>query len=309
MIFKGDTMKKILNIIICLGIIGLLIYYIDPITDTLANLLAGEKKVFINKENEYAKKYDFKYVKLTEDFVPYNYEDLLNIYFTVLNNGTKTFTFYCPEEYSNCLDDVTQISKDDTTLTNITNFVHPFNNFNNIKVKRDSSGEITINITHLYTEEEKKIINNEIDNIMGNIIRADMNTQEKIKTFHDYIINNTKYDSNYENGNGNENSPKANGLLFNHLAICGGYADTMAIFLSKIDVKNYKVASKYHVWNALYLSDEQKWVHLDLTWDDPVTMNSDVDTLLHKFFLIDSNALKEFDTGKHEFDSTIYQEL
>ena len=281
----------------------------NPITDTLANLLAGEKKVFISEKNEYAKNYDFKFVKLTDDFVPYTYEDLLNIYFTVLNNGTDTFTFYCPDEYTECLSDVSKISEDETILTSITNYVHPYNSFSNIKVKRDSSGEITINVTHLYTDEEIELVNEKIDNIMGEIISADMDNQEKIKTFHDYIINNTKYDSNYEKGSGNKDSSKANGLLFNNIAICGGYADTMAIFLSKININNYKVASEYHVWNALYLEDEQKWVHLDLTWDDPVTKNSDTDTLLHQFYLIDTNALKEFDTEKHDFDPTIYQEL
>jgi len=302
-------MKKTLNIILSLGIIGLLVYYIDPITDTLADLLAGEKKVYIEKNNEYAKNYDFKYVKLTENFVPYTYEDLLNIYYTVLNNGTESFTFYCPEEYTDCIDDVTKISEDEVILTNITNFVHPFNNFSNIKVKRDSAGEITINITHLYNEEEIEKINMEIDNIMGEIINAEMETHEKIKTFHDYIINNTKYDSNYENDTGFKDSSKATGLLFNHYSVCGGYADVMAIFLSKINVKNYKIASDTHVWNALYLEDEKKWVHLDLTWDDPVTVNSDTDTLLHQFYLIDTIVLHEFETGNHEFDTTVYQEL
>lgn len=302
-------MKKTINIILSLGVIGLLIYYIDPITDKLADLLAGEKKVYIEKENEYAKNYDFKYVKLTDDFIPYDYQDLLNIYFTVFNNGTENFTFYCPEEYESCLDDATKISKDETILTNIANFVHPYNNFLNLKVKRNSSGEITIYINHLYSDDQIKEINNEIDNIMSSIITSDMNEQEKIKVFHDYIINNTKYDSNYEKGNGYEESSKANGLLFNHYSVCGGYADTMAIFLSKLNIKNFKVASSTHVWNALYLNDEKKWVHLDLTWDDPVTVNSDTDTLLHKFYLIDTTSLQEFETGNHNFDATIYQEL
>lgn len=302
-------MKKILSIILSLGIIGLLIYYIDPITDTLANLLAGEKKVYIKQENIYAKKDSFKYVKLTDNFVPYTYEDLLNIYYTVLNNGTEDFTFYCPDEYIDCMDDVTHISQDETLLTHITNFVHPYNNFTNVKVKRDSSGEITLKVTHLYSEEEINKINLELDKIIDSIITTEMDTQEKIKVFHDYIINNTKYDSNYEKGNGYKDSSKATGLLFNHYSVCGGYADITAIFLSKINVKNYKVASDTHVWNALYLSDENKWVHLDLTWDDPVTINSDVDTLLHKFYLIDTIALDEFKTDNHNFDKIIYQEL
>jgi len=302
-------MKKTFNIILSLLIIGLLIYYIDPITDMIANLLAGEKKVYIERENEYAKKDSFKYVSLTKDFVPYNYQDLLNIYYTVLNNGTENFTFYCPDEYTSCMDDVTNISQDEVILTHITNFVHPYNNFSNVKVKRDSSGEITINVTHLYNEEEIEKINQEVDKIMASTINTEMKTQEKIKVFHDYVINNTKYDSNYEKGGGYKESSKANGLLFNHYSVCGGYADVMAIFLSKLNVKNYKVASDTHVWNALYLSDEKKWVHLDLTWDDPVTVNSDVDTLLHKFYLIDTKSLEEFKTDNHNFDKTIYQEL
>jgi len=302
-------MKKTFNIILSLLIIGLLIYYIDPITDMIANLLAGEKKVYIERENEYAKKDSFKYVSLTKDFVPYNYQDLLNIYYTVLNNGTENFTFYCPDEYTSCMDDVTNISQDEVILTHITNFVHPYNNFSNVKVKRDSSGEITINVTHLYNEEEIEKINQEVDKIMASTINTEMKTQEKIKVFHDYVINNTKYDSNYEKGGGYKESSKANGLLFNHYSVCGGYADVMAIFLSKLNVKNYKVASDTHVWNALYLSDENKWVHLDLTWDDPVTVNSDVDTLLHKFYLIDTKSLNDFKTDNHNFDKTIYQEL
>lgn len=299
-------MKKVINIILCLVVIGLLIYYIDPITDKLATLLSGENKVVMNKPNDYAKKNSYKFVKLTEDLTPYSYQDLLNIYYTVFNNGTDTFTFYCPEEYNDCLNDVTQISKNETMLTNIASFVHPFNNFSKVKVKSDASGEITINVTHLYSDEEIEKINKEIDNIMSTIITAEMSDYDKIKAFHDYIINNTKYDSNFQ---GDAASTKATGLLFEHKSVCGGYADVMAIFLNKIGLNNFKVASTSHVWNAVYLNDESGWLHIDLTWDDPVTIDSDVDTLLHKFFLINTSALKEFETGNHDFDPTIYQEL
>ncbi len=300
-------MKKIINIICCLGVIGLLIYYIDPITTKLASILSGEQKVIINKENEFAKKNSYKYVQLTNDFVPYSYTDLLNIYYTVLNNGTETFTFYCPQEYTDCLDDVSSISKDDNILTHIASFVHPFNNFQGLKVKRNSTGEVTISITHLYTEEEIEKVSAEIDRIIKEIITPDMDDYTKIKTFHDYIINNTKYDSNFDSNSPNNDSSKATGLLFNHLSVCGGYADVMAIFLSKININNFKVASDSHVWNAVYLNNE--WLHIDLTWDDPVILDSEENTLLHKFFLINTEALKAFETGNHNFDTTIYQEV
>ena len=39
-----------------------------------------------------------------------NYTFSTNIYST-LNNGWETFTFYCPDEYTECLNDVDKISK------------------------------------------------------------------------------------------------------------------------------------------------------------------------------------------------------
>ena len=258
----------------------------------------------------YAKNYDFKYVKKVDEFVPYSYKDLINIYFTVLNNGTDTFTFYCPDEYVDCLDDIKTLGKDNTTLSNIASFVHPYNNFKTITAKSDSSGEIILHINHLYSESDIKKVEKEIDSIIKNNITDEMNTYDKIKTFHDYIINNTKYDGDFAKDNPiYEESSKATGLLFNHKAVCSGYADIMAIYLTKLNLKNFKIASDSHVWNAVYINDEDGWVHIDMTWDDPVILNSNEDTLLHKFFLINTDALKEFNTGNHNFDSNIYQEV
>ncbi len=81
----------------------------------------------------------------------------------------------------------------------------------------------------------------------------------------------------------------------------------MAIVLDRLDIPNFKVASDTHVWNALYLDNE--WLHLDLTWDDPVSEDHSVDNLLHKFFLINTQTLEEFDISDHTFDKSIYLEL
>ena len=40
-----------------------------------------------------------------------------------------------------------------------------------------------------------------------------------------------------------------------------------------------------------------------------LSKNQDIDTIIHKFYLIDTNALKEFNTDNHNFDTTVYQEL
>ena len=79
----------------------------------------------------------------------------------------------------------------------------------------------------------------------------------------------------------------------------------MAIFLNKMNIPNYRISSVNHVWNLVYL--DGKWLHLDLTWDDPV-VNTKENLLLHNFFLINSDELKKKNTGQHDYDANIFLE-
>jgi len=295
-------MKK-LGLLLSLLITLLLLLNIDTLSDYLAEFLSDEKKVYISSPNEYTKNYDFKFVQMSNKYIPYSYQGLLNIIFSTLNNGWDTFTFYCPDEYSNCYEDVSKLSKDTTLLSNINNFIHPFNNYSKISISNSNTGEVTIKVTKTYTDEDINKINNKVDEIITKEVTNDMSLEDKILKIHDYIINNTKYDVDKLN----EDSYNAKGPLFKGKAVCSGYADLMAIFLTKFGVKNYKIASDSHVWNLAYINDE--WLHIDLTWDDPVTINSEVDTLSHQFFMVSNEKLIEYNTKDHQFDTTIYQEL
>ena len=296
-------MKKTIALIICLIISLVVLFNIDRLSDYIAKFLNNEKKVYIADSNEYHKDYDFMYVQEANEYVPYSYQGLLNIIFSTLNNGWDTFTFYCPDEYEECLTDITNISKDTTLLSNINNYVHPFNNYSKISIVTNTSGEVTINVTKLYSDNDIDKINKGVDELLNKLVTNDMSDDDKLLAIHDYIINNTRYDVNKSN----DASYTALGPLFNGTAVCSGYADLMAIFATRLGLKNYKVASNTHVWNAIYVNGE--WLNLDLTWDDPITKDSDVDTLQHDFFLIKTSKLLEFDTKDHKFDSTIYQEL
>ena len=275
----------------------------DTLSNYLAEILESEKKVAIASSNDFAKNYDFKFVQLSKNYVAYSYQGLLNIIFSTLNNGWETFTFYCPDEYVDCLKDVTKISKDTTLLSNINNYVHPYNNYSRIGVVSSTTGEVTINVTKLYSDEDIEKINRGVDEIITKEITPGMSDEDKMLAIHNHIINNTRYDIDKSN----DASYTALGPLFNGTAVCSGYADLMAIFLTKFGLRNYKVASDTHVWNVVLINGQ--WLHIDLTWDDPVTKNSDVDTLSHKFFMINTNKLLEFDTKDHKFDTTIYQEV
>ena len=281
----------------------------------------NDPEVFIPTSNSYVKKENFLFIQNTEDFLRFSKGDLKNIYYTIVNNGWKEFTFYCPSEYVHCLEDVKEISNDQDLLTHLNNYVHPFNGFSNVKTVISESGDITVSISYFYSDEQIKAINKKIDEIYKNIITNDMDTYTKILTIHDYIINNTKYDVERNNqGESNYHSYIAYGPLIEGYATCNGYTDAMALFLEKMNIPNFKVAmtpeensnTEGHVWNAVYLDNQ--WVHLDLTWDDPVSSDG-TDYLQHKYFLITTTQLEEADNSgevivtEHQFKKNIYPEL
>ena len=302
-------MKNIKVPIIMLVLIILTVVFLEPITDKIVSILDSNNKIVIQNSNEYKKDYNFKYLQQKEKYIPYSYQDLINIYYSTLNNGWDSFTFYCPKEYKTCLEDVKKISEDSTLLTHINNFVHPFNNFLEVNVSYNQIGETTLKIDKLYSKEEIIQINLEVNKILKDLkLETIKDPQEKIIKVHDFLINNTKYDENFENNTSIYKSNTAFGLLIQNYAICGGYADTMAIFLTELGFQNFKIASETHVWNAVLVNNE--WLHLDLTWDDPIDENGK-NYLTHKYFLINNKTLKDEDgeLTEHTFDDKIYLEF
>ena len=255
-------------------------------------------------KNEYYRDYNFNYVKNTDNFIPSNQQDILNIYYTVINSGMEEFTFYCSEEYEDCLQDVKDIADNQVIVSNINNFVHPYNGFENIETEFDTLGKITLKIKRNYTKEMQIILDYKVDEIIKNNITDDMSLEEKIKTIHDYIINNTKYDEDRSDDKIIKyKSNTAYGPLIEGYAICSGYTDSMILFLEEFGIKNHKISSEHHVWNSVYLNN--KWYNLDLTWDDPVSQ-SGKDTLDHSFFLITSDEMEQLDTSEHKYDKNVY---
>ena len=291
----------ILSVLIII-LVGLFSYYYkDNLYEFYDNLLY-EKNLNLTK-NKYYKDKDYLYVKNTNDFYAKDYNHLKNIIYTILNSGTDKFTFYCDKSYKTCLYDIKNIANDKITLSNINNYVNPFNSFEKIYITYTDKGKITIEVTKNYTESEIDELNKKIDEIITNNIKEDMDDKTKIRTIHDYIINN----SNYATGEDKENTyNKAVGNLLKGYGLCSGYADSMALFLDRFNIDNYKIASENHVWNLVKLNDT--WYHLDLTWDDPIS-NDGKDHLEILFFMITDYRLKELNVDLHDYDSNVYLEL
>ncbi len=261
----------------------------------------------IKEGNAYTKNKDYKFVKHTDTYVPYQYNDLLDIYYSALDQGWDEFTFYCPKEYDNCINDIATISNDEVLLSNINNYVHPFNSYSEIKTIYDDTGEVTIKVSHIYSPEEIEKINYKIDDIFSLNTNSNMSNNDKLLKIHDYIVNNTIYDVNKaERNESNYDSARMYGLLYEGYGICSAYADVMATVLYRLGYDSFKISSSNHVWNAIYINDN--WLHLDATWDDPVT-STGAQALTHEYYLISTDRLKELDrneNGEHAFNNNYY---
>lgn len=303
-------MKKFLALLICIGLGYFLYTYREPIVNKTTEIFVPQKEkkeIIIPEMNGYKKDYDFLFVKNVANFEPSTSEDIKNVFYTTINSGWSEFSFFCPDEYINCIDDVIDISNDSVKLNQLNNFVEPFNSYQYIETSTSTSGTVKIKITKLYDDATQEVLNNKVNEIIQNNLNGNMTDREKIRTIHDYIINNTKYDTVYaQNGSSEHVANTAYGALMQGYAVCGGYADAMALFLDKLGIKNYKIASDTHVWN--YVNIEDAWYHLDLTWDDPVIKNSNKNRLDHTYFLISTKDLEALNNVEHNYNKTVYIE-
>lgn len=302
----------IVTVLLLLTIYGLFNYSEEIIQYLMINVIYHDE-ILDKDANSYFKKLDYNYVQTTDNFYPNNKQDILNIFYTGLNKGFDEITFYCPTNYDDCLTDVDSLVNDNSALSYINNYVSTYNTYNKIYVNMNNFGRVNITINKIYDENTISAIDKEIDRIYNQLINENMTDEEKIRTIHDYIINHTDYDQERSNEIKSNQitddihpSNTAYGPLFTGKAICGGYTDTMALFLDKMGIKNIKVASSNHIWNAVYINNE--WKHLDLTWDDPVVINGD-STLTYNYFLINTNELKGKNDDQHNFDEKVFSEL
>lgn len=310
----GDDMniKKIIKItitVIIMVILGFLIkdnYYLltNKIEYVYKKYLQGDIRQNLT-DNKYRKKENYDYVKINENTTLKNRDDVKNMIYTYLDAGWDEYTVKCDADYLDCTNDIKEIVQNNTYLTDLSNFVHPFNTFDKINTTFAASGKVKLKKEPRYSNSQIDTLNKKVDEIYKENYDSSKNVLENIKIFHDYIVNHTKYDQSNTTGLSNVGSSSAYGVLIDGIGICSGYSDAMQLFLEKMNVKNYRISSSTHEWNLVYV--EGAWRHLDLTWDDPI-MSDGSDALKEDYFLIDTNTLLSKDDGEHNFDSSIYIE-
>ncbi len=303
-------MKKIYNIVlvILLFSIILIVYFnIDKIVIYSKKFFKADKTIYLKQENNYKREYSlsrYKNYTTKEQYVPSNKFDLEEIIYNVLNNGWSTFTFYCPDEYTTCENDMEELSNNKVTLSGISNYVSPYNSYKNLNTKMYVDGKIELVIEKNYTDEEITKVNDEIKLLTTSLKLDNYSAKDKIIKLHNYLLNNSKYDkTRSETGVSSYSSNKAVGTLLEHYSICSGYSDSLSLFLDRFDIPNIKIASDKHVWNYVYI--DGSWYHVDLTWDLP---SESSDKISDTFLLITNKELEKLDTTEHSYDKTFYIE-
>lgn len=123
--------------------------------------------------------------------------------------------------------------------------------------------DITFNFNYLTTKYQEEYVDRRVESILSEIITNDMNDYAKEKVIHDYIVANVQYDTSLQ-----EHSAYA--ALAKGKTVCQGYSLLMFKMLQKVGIKSIIVESEpmNHAWNMVYI--DNKWYHVDATWNDPV---------------------------------------
>lgn len=127
------------------------------------------------------------------------------------------------------------------------------------------------------------------------------NDYERVKLFHDWIINRTVYTAS-----GYVSIAETDGPILYGKALCEGYSRAFEYLCQSVGIECVCISGTArsslggggHMWNMVKLDD--KWYHVDVTWDDPVTTSGE-QILEYDYFLLSDSQIKKDHTVKTYF--------
>lgn len=140
-------------------------------------------------------------------------------------------------------------------------------------------------------------LNNKVEEILSDM-PADLSEYEREKFIHDKIIDNCVYDEDADSSQGMQSAFTMYGALVENSAVCEGYTKTMQYLLKLVGIESITVngysKSELHQWCLVNIDD--KWYHLDVTWDDQDTTEEHEAVVLYNYF----NTTDAFIKADHE---------
>ena len=95
-------------------------------------------------DNEYKKNKDYKFVQIRNDYKLKNKNDIINSIYTYIDAGWEEYTLICDVEYLECINDFKLVVDDKNLMSDINNFVHPFNSFYKLNSFISENGKIVL---------------------------------------------------------------------------------------------------------------------------------------------------------------------
>lgn len=144
---------------------------------------------------------------------------------------------------------------------------------------------LVTDFTPKYMDEgkyDRALYERTVAQILENTVFEGMSQLQIALSIHDYLIANSAYDESLTLEEGYD-------LLVNGTAVCNGYSEAYMDLMNRCGIPTVIVSSDpmNHCWNLVRIDD--RWYHVDVTWDDPV---SDVQGRVeHTFFLLTDEEL------------------
>ena len=144
-------------------------------------------------------------------------------------------------------------------------------------------------------------INAETERILSQIPdNADELERERI--IHDALIDQVSYDSEAaESDDATADAFNMYGALVKKKAVCSGYAYAMKMLLNRVGVECRIVVgmskNSGHMWNQVKIND--KWYHIDVTWDDSLSESEVLYSRYNYFNLTDEMVEINHKIGKN----------
>ncbi len=146
-------------------------------------------------------------------------------------------------------------------------------------------------------QDMKDVAEKLLTGVKGNDNLSDL---EKLLILHDRLAVWTEYDVDFSTG---EQMYTAYGVLVAREGVCMGYTLAYDYLLEQIGIDNYycQSDSHNHAWNIVKLNE--KWYHVDVTWDDPT--NDRTGRVTHDNFLRSTDGIIASGHNKGtDFDTT-----
>lgn len=140
-------------------------------------------------------------------------------------------------------------------------------------------------------------LNNKVEEMLSDMPKG-LSEYEREKFIHNKLIENCVYDEEVDSSQGMRSDFTMYGALVENSAVCEGYTKTMQYLLKLVGVESITVngysKSELHQWCLVNIDD--KWYHLDATWDDQDSNEEHEAGVLYNYF----NTTDSFIEVDHE---------